>query len=289
MRPLAKKQIFTPRHIESLDMYHTDIRRYCVLNPEEELSLVQRIQDGDKKAKEKLICHNLRFVETVAKMYQTRDVQLTDIIQDGNMGLITAAERFDPAYGVRFISYAIFHIRQAIQNGLLCWGNQMRLPETKQMLLRQMGSFEDRFFKQYGYYPADKEVAEAFQVDVSDIRRLQSFRRGAISIDSPVGEDGDATLGCLIVDINCPEADAGLDRESLRKCFSMMLDELSQSERDVICLYYGIGHEGGFNMTNEQIADRLGVSRECIRRTLIRAIDKLQKSHLKKTLREICA
>ena len=266
MRQLKITKSITNRESASLDKYLQEIGREELVSPEEEVELSQRIRKGDQKALEKLTRANLRFVVSVAKQYQNQGLSLPDLINEGNLGLIKAAEKFDETRGFKFISYAVWWIRQSILQALAEQSRIVRLP------LNQVGSLNK-------INKALSEMIDIPQDKISDTLRVSGRH---VSVDAPFVEGEDNSLLDVIPNDDSPMADRGLVNESLSTEIERSLQILTTREREIIKSFFGIGCQ---EMTLEEIGERLDLTRERVRQIKEKAIRKLKKPSASKLLK----
>jgi RNA polymerase primary sigma factor len=257
---------------DTLQLFLRDVRRHPLLSAEEEIELAQRIERGDLQAKERMVNSNLRLVVSLAKKYQGHELALLDLIQEGILGLIRAAEKFDWRKGYKFSTYATFWIRQAIQRGLANQGRTIRIPVHIGQRERKIARVERDLAARHGRPPTDEEVADAAEISVEELHETREVMRTITSLERPVGEEGDTELGDLLAsDERQPheEVEIGLRDETVRAA----LDQLPEQERTVIKLRYGIN---GDEPTPLREAGRmLGLSPERVRRIEHKALARL--------------
>jgi RNA polymerase primary sigma factor len=247
---------------DALGLFLRELRNYPLLTAAEEVELAKRIERGDLAAKERLVNSNLRLVVSLAKRYQGQDLPLLDLIQEGVLGLIRAAEKFDWRKGYKFSTYATFWIRQAIQRGLGNQARTIRLPIHIGQRERKIGQFERRFTVEHGRSPTDEEIAAATDLSQREIDEVREVTRTVTSLERPIGEEGDAELGDLLpAEGPAPEeeVEVSLTEESLRRA----LDQLPERERRVVELRFGI--DGDDPLPLREAGRRLGVSSESVR------------------------
>lgn len=283
MRQLKISKSITNRELASLDKYLADIAKEEMVSPEEEVALAQRIKNGDEIALERLVKSNLRFVVSVAKQYQNQGLSLPDLINEGNMGLIKAAKRFDETKGFKFISYAVWWIRQSILQAVAEQSRLVRLPLNQVGALSKIKKTSSRLEQLYHRQPTVKEIAD--ELDIPEYKVMAAFRMNAkeVSMDAPLNDDEDM----LLIDTIIPEgADAtddsvarNLDGIELRRVMSVLTDK----ERDIINLYFGI--DVSHNYTLEEIAYRLDLTRERVRQIKDKALKKLKQGPSRHLLR----
>ena len=275
MRQLKITKSITNRDSTSLDKYLQDIGREELISVEEEVELARRIRQGDEEALEKLVRANLRFVVSVAKQYQNQGLTLSDLINEGNLGLIRAAEKFDETRGFKFISYAVWWIRQSILQALAEQSRIVRLPLNQVGSINKMNKMIAQFEQKHNRQPTDAELAE--MLEISEAKLLQSRRNASRhkSIDAPVKDDDSSSLADLIENNDAPRADAELMKESLSIEIERALSTLTKREADVIRYFFGINAP---EMTLEEIGEHLGLTRERVRQIREKAIRRLRHS-----------
>jgi RNA polymerase primary sigma factor len=276
MRQLKIAKQVTNRESKSLDKYLQDISKIDLITAEEEVELAQKIKRGDQRALEKLVNANLRFVVSVAKQYQNQGLTLPDLINEGNFGLVKAAQRFDETRGFKFISYAVWWIRQSILQALAEQSRVVRLP------LNKIGSI-NKIKKTFSYLeqaherpPSADEIAEELGLSVSEVKQSLKNAGKHISMDAPFAEGEDSNLYDVISASETPMPDSELVKESIREEIGRVLETLSEREADVVKLYYGIGQSS--TMTLDEIGNTFDLTRERVRQIREKAIRKLRKS-----------
>lgn len=282
MRQLKITKSITNRESMSLDKYLQEIGNEELLTPEEEVELAQRIRKGDKKALERLTRANLRFVVSVAKQYQTQGIDLPDLINEGNMGLIKAAKRFDETRGFKFISYAVWWIRQSILQAIAAQGRLIRLPANQIGVVNKITRILNKFEQENERIPNIDELAHEVDLSEEHIEEALSLSFRQVSMDSPFKDDEGVSLLDVMPSTNVPSTDKSLVDESLKEEISRALKVLSEREQKVLCAYYGIGQ---LEMSLEEIGDKFGLSRERVRQIKEKAIRNLRKAGNNKTLR----
>lgn len=282
MRQLKITKSITNRESMSLDKYLQEIGNEELLTPEEEVELAQRIRKGDKKALERLTRANLRFVVSVAKQYQTQGIGLPDLINEGNMGLIKAAKRFDETRGFKFISYAVWWIRQSILQAIAAQGRLIRLPANQIGVVNKITRILNKFEQENERIPNIDELAHEVDLSEEHIEEALSLSFRQVSMDSPFKDDEGVSLLDVMPSTNVPSTDKSLVDESLKEEISRALKILSEREQKVLCAYYGIGQ---LEMSLEEIGDKFGLSRERVRQIKEKAIRNLRKAGNNKTLR----
>ena len=283
MRQLKITKSITNRESASLDKYLQEIGREDLITVEEEVELAQRIRNGDRIALEKLTRANLRFVVSVAKQYQNQGLSLPDLINEGNLGLIKAAEKFDETRGFKFISYAVWWIRQSILQALAEQSRIVRLPLNQVGSLNKINKAFSKFEQENERRPSPEELAEQLDIPVDKIADTMKVSGRHISVDAPFVEGEDNSLLDVMVNDDSPNADRALINESLSKEIERVLAHtLSDRERDIVKKFFGIGVT---EMTLEEIGDEFGLTRERVRQIKGKAIRKLRPTSKSKLLK----
>ena len=281
MRQLKITKSITNRESASLDKYLQEIGREDLITVEEEVELAQRIKAGDRAALEKLTRANLRFVVSVAKQYQNQGLSLPDLINEGNLGLIKAAEKFDETRGFKFISYAVWWIRQSILQALAEQSRIVRLPLNQVGSLNKINKAFAKFEQEFERRPSPQELAERLDIPVEKITDTMKVSGRHISVDAPFVEGEDNSLLDVMINDDSPDADRSLINESLsQEIERVLVHTLSERERDIIKKFFGLGVP---EMTLEEIGDEFGLTRERVRQIKEKAIRKL-KPHSKSKL-----
>lgn len=285
MRQLKISQKVTNRDTPGLDKYLQDISRVDMITPDEEVDLAKKIQNGDMEALEKLTKANLRFVVSVAKQYQNRGLSLQDLINEGNLGLIKAARRFDPSKGFKFISYAVWWIRQTIHQALAENSRLVRLPVNKINTMHKITQASSRLEQEFGREPTLEEVAELTQLKEEDVKiSFQNYAR-TVSMDAPLGgEDDDGSLYDVTEDEAAVSPETELFKQSLKQEVSRTLSTLPPREADVLKYYFGLGAMSQ-PMLVEEIARRLEISPERVRQIKDKAIRRLRHASKSRLLK----
>lgn len=283
MRQLKITKSITNRETASLDKYLQDIGKEGLITADEEVALAQKIRQGDQQALEKLCKANLRFVVSVAKQYQNQGLSLPDLINEGNLGLIKAAQRFDETRGFKFISYAVWWIRQSILQALAEQSRIVRLPLNQVGSLNKIKKESSRLEQKFERPPSSDEIAEALEIPEYKIDAALKISTRYVSMDAPLTEDEDMKLIDIFVDADAPFTDAGLMRESLAREIQRSLSTLTEKERDVVNLYYGIGMSHG--LTLEEIGAKFDLTRERVRQIKEKAIRRLKHTSRSKLLK----
>lgn len=289
MRQLKITKAITSRNNESLDRYLSEIAREPMLTPEQEATLAAQIHKGGKegtRARDKLVKANLRFVVSVAKQYQHQGITLTDLINEGNMGLVKAAEKFDETRGFKFISYAVWWIRQSIMEALALKSRIIRVPLNQMGVAIKVNKATEQFVQQYARMPSVHELAQITGLEESVIEAAKDANSHATSIDAPLGQDDDDnTIGdTLASDDNNFKSDTAIDRETLNSFISDLLkDVLSEREQKIIKESFGLGEP---EKSLEEIAYEMGMTRERIRQVREKSLRKLKHSPSTKILKQ---
>ena len=282
MRQLKITKSITNRESASLDKYLQDIGREDLITVEEEVELAQRIRNGDRLALEKLTRANLRFVVSVAKQYQNQGLSLPDLINEGNLGLIKAAEKFDETRGFKFISYAVWWIRQSILQALAEQSRIVRLPLNQVGSLNKINKAFSKFEQENERKPSAEELAEELDIPVDKIADTMKVSGRHVSVDAPFVEGEDNSLLDVMINDDSPNADRVLINESLSKEIERALSTLSEREHDIVKKFFGIGVP---EMTLEEIGVEFGLTRERVRQIKEKAIRRLRQSSKSKLLK----
>lgn len=282
MRQLKITKSITNRESASLDKYLQEIGRKNLITVDEEVELAQKIKQGDQAALDKLVSANLRFVVSVAKQYQNQGLSLPDLIDEGNLGLIKAAQKFDETRGFKFISYAVWWIRQSILQALAEQSRIVRLPLNQVGSLNKIGKALQRFEQENERRPSPAELAEQLDVPVEKIADTMKVSGRHVSVDAPFVDGEDNSLLDVLPNEDSPMADSSLTQESLSKEVNRALEQLNPRERDILKMFFGIGCQ---EMTLEEIGAKFDLTRERVRQIKEKAIRRLkgQKSKLLKS------
>jgi RNA polymerase primary sigma factor len=283
MRQLKISKSITNRETASLDKYLQDIGREELITAEEEVELARRIKSGDDKALDKLVKANLRFVVSVAKQYQNQGLSLPDLINEGNLGLIKAAQRFDETRGFKFISYAVWWIRQSILQALAEQSRLVRLPLNQVGSLNKIKKATSRLEQEFERPPSVEEIAKKLDIPEHKLDKALRITTRYVSMDAPIAEDEDTKFLDVFVSEDTPRTDNNLMRESLNKEIQRSLSTLTEKERDVINLYYGIGMNHG--LTLDEIGAKFNLTRERVRQIKEKAIRRLKHTSRSKLLK----
>ena len=281
MRQLKITKSITNRESASLDKYLQEIGKEELISVEEEVELAQRIRKGDQEALEKLTKANLRFVVSVAKQYQNQGLSLPDLINEGNLGLIKAAEKFDETRGFKFISYAVWWIRQSILQALAEQSRIVRLPLNQVGSLNKINKAFARFEQEHERTPSAEELANELELPKEKVTDTLRVAGRHISVDAPFADGEDNSLLDVLVNTDSPNADRGLINESLATEVERALEILTDRERDIIRYFFGIGCS---EMTLEEIGEKFDLTRERVRQIKEKAIRKLRTSSRSKLL-----
>lgn len=284
MRQLKITKSITNRESASLDKYLQEIGREELITAEEEVILAVKIRAGDQVALEKLTKSNLRFVVSVAKQYQNQGLSLPDLINEGNLGLIKAAKRFDETRGFKFISYAVWWIRQSILQALAEQSRIVRLPLNQVGSLNKINKAYSRLEQQFEREPSAEELADMLDLPIDKVSDTMKVSGRHVSMDAPFANGEESSLLDVLVNLDSPKADTGLMNESLSKEIDRALSTLTERERDVVKLFFGIGLNHG--LTLEEIGDKFDLTRERVRQIKEKAIRRLRHSSRSKLLQQ---
>lgn len=283
MRQLKISKQFTNRENKSLDKYLNEISKVPMIDAQEEVELARRIREGDQAALEKLVNANLRFVVSVSKQYQNQGLTLGDLINEGNLGLIKAARRFDETRGFKFISYAVWWIRQSILQALADQSRIVRLPLNKVGSIGRITQAAAKLEQDLEREPTPEEIADSLQIPIIEVENALRAGGRHLSIDAPLTEGEDNTLLGVLNQNDEPNPDMPLINESLQKEINRVISTLSEKERDVLKYYYGL--DGGPAHTLEDISEKVGLTRERVRQIKEKALRRLRKSSKSKILK----
>jgi RNA polymerase primary sigma factor len=283
MRQLKITKSITNRESASLDKYLQEIGREELITVEDEVELAQRIRRGDQKALEKLTRANLRFVVSVAKQYQNQGLSLPDLINEGNLGLIKAAEKFDETRGFKFISYAVWWIRQSILQALAEQSRIVRLPLNQVGSLNKINKALAKFEQEHERQPSPEELSDLLEISKEKIMDTLRVSGRHVSVDAPFVEGEDNSLLDVLVNNDSPNADRGLINESLSMEIDRALSTLTEREREIVKCFFGIG--GAQELTLEEIGEKFELTRERVRQIKEKAIRRLRHSTRSKLLK----
>ncbi|MDR2938247.1 MAG: RNA polymerase sigma factor RpoD/SigA [Prevotellaceae bacterium] len=282
MRQLKITKSITNRESASLDKYLQEIGREELISVEEEVELAQRIKKGDQEALEKLTRANLRFVVSVAKQYQNQGLSLPDLINEGNLGLIKAAEKFDETRGFKFISYAVWWIRQSILQALAEQSRIVRLPLNQVGSLNKINKALAKFEQEHERAPSADELSVILDIPREKVADTLKVSGRHVSVDAPFVDGEDNSLLDVLVNNDSPSADRGLINESLSREIDRALSTLTDRERDIVKYVFGIGQQ---EMTLEEIGEKFGLTRERVRQIKEKAIRRLRHNSRSKLLK----
>jgi len=275
MRQLKITKSITNRESQSLEKYLQEIGKVELVSPEDEVKLARLIKQGDQKALDRLTKGNLRFVVSVAKQYQNQGLSLPDLINEGNLGLIKAAQRFDETRGFKFISYAVWWIRQSILQSLAEQARIVRLPLNKVGLTNRIQKTYSQLEQQFEREPSTEEVAEALEMDVEEVAASMGISSRHVSMDSPMSEGEENTLLDVLENPNAEKTDGDLVyNQSLKTEIERSLTTLTERQKEVICFFFGIGVD--HPMSLEDIGEKFSLTRERVRQIKDKAITKLK-------------
>ena len=280
---MAKQSLKYRDEDRSLDLYLREIGETALINAEEEVRLARRIKQGDKSALDKLTKANLRFVVSVAKQYQNQGLSLADLINEGNIGLIKAAKRFDETRGFKFISYAVWWIRQAILQALAEQSRIVRLPLNRVGTLHKIGKISSRLEQGLGREPSPDEIAKELELSEGEVADTLKISNSHLSLDAPFSTSEDNSLIDILEDEFQPSPDEALLSASLRVEIEKALDSLTPREAEVINLYFGLNSEKA--LTLEEIGARFSLTRERVRQIKEKAIRRLRHASRSRSLR----
>ncbi len=284
MRQLKITKSITNRESQSLEKYLQEIGKVDLITPEEEVKLAMRIREGDQVSLDRLIKANLRFVVSVAKQYQNQGLTLPDLINEGNLGLIKAALRFDETRGFKFISYAVWWIRQSILQSLAEQSRIVRLPLNKVGLTNRISKAYQQLEQEFEREPTPEELANLLEIGIDEVTATMSVGFRHVSMDTPLSEGEDGTLLDLMENPNAEKTDEKLvHHESLRMEIERSLRTLTDRQKDVVCYFFGIGVDHPLSL--EDIGERFHLTRERVRQIKDKAITKLRSTNRSKHLR----
>jgi RNA polymerase primary sigma factor len=284
MRQLKITKSITNRESQSLEKYLQEIGKVDLITPEEEVKLARLIKQGDQRALDRLTKANLRFVVSVAKQYQNQGLSLPDLINEGNLGLIKAAQRFDETRGFKFISYAVWWIRQSILQALAEQSRIVRLPLNKVGLTNRIQKAYSQLEQEYEREPSAEELATLLEMDIEEVSATLGISARHVSVDTPLAEGEDNTLLDVLENPNAVKTDNELDHtESLKVEIERSLKTLTERQKEVICYFFGIGVD--HPMSLEDIGEKFSLTRERVRQIKDKAITKLRTVNRCKLLR----
>ena len=285
MRQLKISKSITNRESESLEKYLQEIGKVDLITPEEEVKLALRIKQGDQAALDKLTKANLRFVVSVAKQYQNQGLTLPDLINEGNLGLIKAAQRFDETRGFKFISYGVWWIRQSIMQALAEQSRIVRLPLNKVGLTNRISRAFSYLEQEYERSPTAEELAFFLDIDTEEVSATMNVAARHVSMDSPLSDGEESTLIDVMINSNADSADKQIMfRDSLKQEIQRSLSVLTERQKEVICYFYGIGVDQPLSL--EDIGARFCLTRERVRQIKDKALTKLRTASRCNLLKE---
>jgi RNA polymerase primary sigma factor len=277
MRQIKITKSITNRESASLEKYLQEIGRVPLISPEEEVQLTTLVKQGDKHAVDRLVKANLRFVVSVAKQYQGQGLSLPDLINEGNIGLIKSVERFDNTRGFKFISFAVWWIRQSIIKAIADHARMIRLPLNRVVLTNRIKNTSSSLEQALGRAPSIEEIGEALELEVSEISSHLEIKDKHISLDTPFSDDDDGSLIDILENQNAGQADDRLyHADSLKKEISRSLESLSERQKQMLCYFYGIGID--HPMSLDDIGQRFDITPERVRQIKDKAITKLREN-----------
>ncbi len=266
-----------PTDESALDQYLQEVSKYDLITPEEEIRLARLAQKGDTEAIQRLCQANLRFVISVAKKYQGRGLPLSDLIQQGNLGLVTAAVKFDPDQGVKFISYGVWWIRQAILSALAHHGRSVRIPLNRAAELSKIMKTRQALKEDLDREPTSEEIARRLEMKPETVEMLEALNAGEVRLDAPIGDSEDSSLVERFISEDSPPAVAEVEQRLLRDEIDEALSTLRERDALVLRLYYGLGDDR--EHTLEEIGQKLGITRERVRQLRDRALKELREGN----------
>ena len=277
MKSFKITQSITDRQDASLGLYFKDVSKLSLLSPEEEIKLTKKVKEGDEKAKNKLIESNLRFVISVAKQYQGKGLPLVDLIQEGSLGMIEAATKFNPDKGFRFISYAVWWIRQSIMKAISEQCRTIRVPMSQVVYINKINKATERFEQLNGRKPSLEELEEETKIEASKINSTMASAGRAVSLESPLKDKEVSCLLDIIPDEGATPADSDATRNDLSNGIEAILAKLSYRDSDILRMSFGIGMHP---MPNDEIANRFGIGTERVRQIQHSAINFIRKNYI---------
>ena len=277
MQAFKISKSITDRNVESIGLYFKDVSRNKVLSAEEESQLYSEIKKGNKKAIDKLITSNLRFVISVAKKYQGNGLSLVDLIQEGNLGLIKAAEVFDPDRGIKFISYAVWWIRQSIMKALSDQSRTIRLPLNQISCLSKVNKVSEKFEQTHNRKPSVNELEDIINIPANKLNMSMALTGSTVSLDSKIKDDSESTLVDIIPD-SCKPSDYDTGKNDLPRTIRTILNTLSNRDSDIIKMAFGIDM---FPMPLTEVASKFGIGYERARQLQQAALKKIKEKYYK--------
>lgn len=276
MKSFKITQSITDRQDASLGLYFKDVSKQPMIDINEEIALTKRIKEGDQKAIDKLVNANLRFVISVAKQYQNKGLPLVDLIQEGNLGIVEAAKRYDETRGFRFISYAVWWIRQSIMHAISSQCRTVRIPMSQVAYLNRINKATEKFEQKHGRKPSPEEIEAETSLTTDKISFTLSSSNRSISLETPFNDEEAGCLLDVIPDSNSDDTDKMLIQDSISQELEDVLNKLSFRERDVLRMSFGLGMVA---MQNEEIAIRFGIGSERVRQIQHETIEKIRLNY----------
>lgn len=269
---------------DSLSMYYKEMAMYKLLTPEEEKEITKKVKEGDPEAKQRLIECNLRLAANIARHYQGRGLALEDLVQEANMGLMKAADKYDYEKGFRFSTYATWWIRQAITRAIADTGRAVRLPVHVNEKLSQLKVATAKLMDKLGRLPTDEELAEACNITITQLHVLKKNEMSIASLDTKVGEEEDCSLGDFVIDDKAPSPEQEAIAKNLREIIDTLMGDLTEREQFILSKRFGL--DGSPPMTLEEVGNTLGVTRERVRQVEMKALRKLKHPKRIKLLKD---
>lgn len=276
MKSFKITQSITDRQDASLGLYFKDVSKQPMIDINEEIALTKRIKEGDQKAIDKLVNANLRFVISVAKQYQNKGLPLVDLIQEGNLGIVEAAKRYDETRGFRFISYAVWWIRQSIMHAISSQCRTVRIPMSQVAYLNRINKATEKFEQKHGRKPSPEEIEAETSLTTNKISFTLSSSNRSISLETPFNDEEAGCLLDVIPDSNSDDTDKMLIQDSISQELEDVLNKLSFRERDVLRMSFGLGMVA---MQNEEIAIRFGIGSERVRQIQHETLEKIRLNY----------
>ena len=280
MRQLKISHSITNRDNSSFEKYLQDISKEQMISPDEEVELAQQIKAGNKNALDKLVKANLRFVVSVAKQYQNQGLGLQDLINEGNLGLIKAAKRFDETRGFKFISYAVWWIRQSISHAIADQSRIVRLPVNQLGAVNRIKKEIARLEQMYNRQPTIEEIAEVIDLPMNKIGEVIKISARHLSMDAPISNEDDTNFIDTFISDEVTHTDANLIQESLENEINRSMEVLDEREKELICMFFGIGKSHEYTL--DEIGEKFNITREGARQIKEKALKKLRKSGIKR-------
>ena len=280
MRQLKISHSITNRDNSSFEKYLQDISKEQMIGPDEEVELARQIKAGNKEALDKLVKANLRFVVSVAKQYQNQGLGLQDLINEGNLGLIKAAKRFDETRGFKFISYAVWWIRQSISHAIADQSRIVRLPVNQLGAVNRIKKEVARLEQMYNRQPTIEEIAEVVDLSINKIGEVIKISSRHLSMDAPISTEDDTNFIDTFISDEVTQTDSILIKESLENEINRSMEILDEREKELICMFFGIGKSHEFTL--DEIGEKFSITREGARQIKEKALKKLRESGIKR-------